>query len=266
MEYRAIPKGYMTVGELAKKMNTTVRTLQYYDKEGLLTPSAESEGGRRLYTDKDMVKLHQILSMKYLGFSLDEIKGHLASLDTPDDVARVLGEQARIVKEKIATLTETLRAIEALREETLRMHTVDFKKYADIIVLLQLKNDLYWVVKHFDDNMLEHIRENFSQQSGLEFVNEWKDLCDETAELQKNGISPLSEQGQAIAKTWWDIVIKFTGGNMAMLPQLMEFAQNRDNWDNVWKEKYTLVEPFLMQALEEFFKNMGQNPFEGVSQ
>ena len=45
---RAIPKGYMTVGELAKKMGTTVRTLQYYDKEGLLSPSSESEGGRRL--------------------------------------------------------------------------------------------------------------------------------------------------------------------------------------------------------------------------
>ena len=50
-KYRAIPQGFMTVGEVAKKMGVTVRTLQYYDKEGLLSPSAESEGGRRLYTD-----------------------------------------------------------------------------------------------------------------------------------------------------------------------------------------------------------------------
>ena len=63
-KYRAIPEGFMTVGELAKKMNVTVRTLQYYDKEGVLSPSAESEGGRRLYTDKDLVLLHQILSLK----------------------------------------------------------------------------------------------------------------------------------------------------------------------------------------------------------
>lgn len=68
-KYRAIPEGFMTVGELAKKMNVTVRTLQYYDKEGVLSPSAESEGGRRLYTDKDLVLLHQILSLKSLGFS-----------------------------------------------------------------------------------------------------------------------------------------------------------------------------------------------------
>ena len=57
-KYRAIPEGFMTVGELAKKMGVTIRTLQYYDKEGLLSPSAESEGGRRLYTDKDLVLLH----------------------------------------------------------------------------------------------------------------------------------------------------------------------------------------------------------------
>ena len=68
--YRAIPQGFMTVGQVAKKMGVTVRALQYYDKEGLLSPSAESEGGRRLYTDKDLVKLHQIISLKSLGFSL----------------------------------------------------------------------------------------------------------------------------------------------------------------------------------------------------
>ena len=44
---KAIPTGYMTVGEVAQKMGVTVRTLQYYDREGLLTPSAISEGGRR---------------------------------------------------------------------------------------------------------------------------------------------------------------------------------------------------------------------------
>jgi DNA-binding XRE family transcriptional regulator len=41
-KYRAIPKGYMTVGEVAKKMGITVRTLQYYDKEKLLCPSNPS--------------------------------------------------------------------------------------------------------------------------------------------------------------------------------------------------------------------------------
>ena len=99
-KHRAIPPGFMTVGEIAKKIGVTVRTLQYYDKEGLLSPSAESEGGRRLYTDKDLVTLHQITSLKSLGFSLDDIKQHLISLETPAAVANALTEQADDIRKK----------------------------------------------------------------------------------------------------------------------------------------------------------------------
>ncbi|MEG0128112.1 MerR family transcriptional regulator [Clostridium sp.] len=83
-------KDLLTVGTVAKEMDVIVRTLQYSDKQGLLNPSFKSEGGRRLYTKKDMVKLHQILSLKYLGFSLDEIKDNILSFDNPMKVARIL--------------------------------------------------------------------------------------------------------------------------------------------------------------------------------
>ena len=98
---RAIPEGYMTVGELAGTMGTTVRTLQYYGREGLLSPSSESERGRRLYTYKDMIRLHQIQALKSLGFSLGDIKNRLISLDTPEEVAEALTGQAQSIREKI---------------------------------------------------------------------------------------------------------------------------------------------------------------------
>ncbi len=151
-KYRAIPQGFMTVGEVAKKMGVTVRTLQYYDKEGLLSPSAESEGGRRLYTDKDLVTLHQIISLKSLGFSLDDIKGRLISLETPADIANALTEQADDIRQKIEQLKVSLSAIEQLKAEVLQMQTVNFKKYADIIVNLQMENDSYYLIKRFDDD------------------------------------------------------------------------------------------------------------------
>lgn len=44
--------GYINIGEVAKIMKVNVRTLQYYNKEGVLKPTAESEGGRRLYGGK----------------------------------------------------------------------------------------------------------------------------------------------------------------------------------------------------------------------
>lgn len=110
-KYRVIPEGFMTVGQLAKKIGITIRTLQYYDKEGLAFTSVESEGGRRLYIDKDLVKLHQILSLKSLGFSLKDIKGGLISLKTPDDVAKALTEQADVLRKKIEQLKDSLVAI-----------------------------------------------------------------------------------------------------------------------------------------------------------
>src|SRR5699024_4985501 len=114
--------------------------------EGLLAPSAFSEGGRRLYTDKDLVRLHQILALKQLGFSLEAIKSQLSSLDTPDEVAEALEQQASAIREKISDLTESLREIEALKAEVLAMQSVDFQKYADIIVNLSMKNEFYWMI------------------------------------------------------------------------------------------------------------------------
>lgn len=138
-------KDLLTVSQLAKLMDITVRTLQYYDKEELLTPSCKSEGGRRLYTKKDVVKLHQILSFKYLGFSLEDIKHKLISLDNPDDVVKALNSQEQALKSQIEKLKEAVSAIQSLRYEVSLIHEVDFNKYADIIALIRQNNEGYIV-------------------------------------------------------------------------------------------------------------------------
>ena len=263
-KHRAIPQGYMTVGQLAKKMNTTVRTLQYYDKEGLLSPSAESEGGRRLYADKDVILLHQIQSMKYLGFSLDDIKNRLVYLETPKQVSDALTAQAEAVREKIISLTEVLGAIETLKNETMQMDAVDFRRYADIVVMLQMGNKDYWVVKNFDSKMWDHIRDNYDEKSGAEAFATLKRVCKEAAELQKSGISPESEQGSTIAKDFWDFVTEFTGGDMSMLPEIMKFPENKDGWDADFRQMWENAEAFIVKAMEYYFTNLGVNPFEGV--
>ena len=262
-KHRAIPLGFMTVGEVAKKIGVTVRTLQYYDKEGLLSPSAESEGGRRLYTDKDLVILHQIISLKSLGFSLNDIKHRLISLETPSDVANALTEQADSIRKKIEQLTATLTAIEQLKEEVLQMQTVNFKKYADIIVNLQMKNDSYYLIKRFDDDTLDHIRNRFDKESGLNFMNRFNRLSDEIIELQKAAVSPESEECQRIVKEYWGLITEFTNGDMSMLPKLMEVG-NIDTAANAWEERQKMVNGYLEPALQIYFSRLGENPFEEV--
>lgn len=264
-KYTAIPDGYMTVGEAARKMGITVRTLQYYDKEGLLSPSAESEGGRRLYTDKDLVKLHQIISLKSLGFSLDDIKQHLISLETPTDVANALTKQADIIRGKIEQLTASLTAIEQLKAEVLQMQTVNFKKYADIIVNLQMKNDFYFLIKRFDDDTLDHIRNQFDKESGLNFMDRYNRLSDKIVQLQKENVSPESEKCQQVIKEYWGLIMEFTNGDMSMLPKLMEIG-NIDTAANAWEERQKIVNDYLEPALQIYFLKLGVNPFEEVKQ
>lgn len=259
--YKAIPQGYMTVGEVAKKMSVTVRALQYYDREGLFCPSAVSEGGRRLYTDKDIIKLHQILSLKSLGFSIDEIKNKLTSIDTPDEVAAALTEQSKAIRAQIETFTQSLHDIETLKTEVLKMQSVDFKKYADIIVNLQMRNDNYWLIKYFDDNTLDYLRGRFDKESGLAFINKFNSLRDRAVQYSSEGIAPESAQGQEFAKEFWRLITEFTGGDMSMLPQLMKMGEiNTDNTD--WQQKQEKLNAFLGPALETYFNNLGMNPFE----
>lgn len=260
-KYRAIPNNFMTIGEVAKKMGVTVRTLQYYDKEGLLSPSKQSEGGRRLYSSKDLIMLHQVLSLKSLGFTLDDIKERLIKLETPKDVANALSEQADDIRNKIKNLQDSLKAIEQLKEEVLQMNTVNFKKYADIIVNLQMKNEFYPLIKRFDDNTLDHIRNKFDKESGLDFMARFNRLSDEIVRLHKEKVSPESEESQKIVGEYWGLIMEFTNGDMSMLPKLMEVG-NIDMATNSWEERQKIVNDYVGPALEIYFKRIGINPFE----
>ena len=67
------------VKEFADLTKVTVRTLHYYDQVGLLKPSFEKPNGYRVYTDADLWKLQQIVTLKFMGFSLGQIRRLLDS-------------------------------------------------------------------------------------------------------------------------------------------------------------------------------------------
>lgn len=71
-----------TTGELAKLCNVSVRTVQYYDERGILVPTSLSEGGRRLFTDKDLKMLETICFLRNLGISIKDIAQILGSKES----------------------------------------------------------------------------------------------------------------------------------------------------------------------------------------
>lgn len=81
----------MRIGEVAERTSLSFRTLRHYDDVGLVSPSARTDGGFRLYTEKDVERLLIIRRMKPLGYSLDEMRELLDVVDAltaaPDDPA-----------------------------------------------------------------------------------------------------------------------------------------------------------------------------------
>lgn len=254
-KYRAIPDGYMKVGELAKKAGVTVRTLQYYDKEGLFSPSAESEGGYRLYTDKDLVKLLQILMMKRLGFTLSDIKKRIVSMDTTAEVLDVLTEHATNIRKEIDNLTESLNALELLKEEIVQVDSVDFKKFADILALLQMKNERYWLVKYLDDDVLDELKNRAISDENITMMPDaTNDYIVEAAKLQNDGISPESEQGQDLAKRFWGWLMEITGGDISLVKKINEQMINSIS-DEKHDESMENFRLFMASALGVYFDN-----------
>lgn len=134
--------GFYTSGQFAKKANVTIRTIRYYDKQGLLKPAGVSEGGYRLYTDSDFAKLQKILSLKYLGFSLDEIRSITINDDDNDYVDESLRLQLNLVRKRI----EHLKLVEQTLSETSRLVTdnqaVDWNKILHLIHITNMEKTL----------------------------------------------------------------------------------------------------------------------------
>lgn len=75
---------HMQIGQVAARTELSISTVRHYDEVGLVTPSARSTGGFRLYTEADVERLLVIRRMKPLGFTLTEMKDLLDSLGILD--------------------------------------------------------------------------------------------------------------------------------------------------------------------------------------
>lgn len=119
------------VGELAKQTGLSVRALHYYDQIGLLVPSRNKGNGHRLYTGTDIVRLQQIVALKHLGFSLDEIKEFLQSAGySPGSVINLHISQLREHIKKQQTLC---RQLEKIAESLQSQKEVTPEQFIEII-------------------------------------------------------------------------------------------------------------------------------------
>ena len=129
-----------TTGEMAKRCNVSVRTVQFYDQKGVLHPSSESEGGRRLYNDDDLTKLSLICTLKSIGLSLDSIKSVMASELSEKILTLLLNEQEKKLTNEIDKRQKQLEMITVIKESITGKAGVSANTILDMEHIMEAKN------------------------------------------------------------------------------------------------------------------------------
>lgn len=116
------------IGDLAKLTGLTVRALRFYDQIGLFSPSGLTESGHRLYNESDLSRLHQIVSLKELGLSLEEIKsvvtgGQISPLEIVDLQINQIQEQIKQQQKLLEQLRHVSKLMQGKRELTVEDFT-----------------------------------------------------------------------------------------------------------------------------------------------
>ncbi len=270
---------HYTTSQFAQKAAVTPRTLRFYDKVGLLSPSEYTEAGYRLYSDKDLWSLQQILALKFLGFSLEEIKVCLQT--NPERLRETLATQKAMMEEKRSQLDAILQAIEKA-EGALENNQEDWKAIiTDVIQVMHMEQNKEWVNKYLTTEQQQKMAEisrksyspeaarkvaewgkNWSEEDQRRAGQQWDAFFTELRRLVAEKNDPTSAEGQALAKQQSELIGQFTRGDADVESGLKQWWKNHDELSTQEQPlsmySYSKEEAeFLQQALKHYKQSQG---------
>ncbi len=134
-----------TTGDLTKLCGVTVRTVQYYDARNILTPSALSEGGRRLYSEEDLRKLKIICFLRSVDLPISSIAELFAQENSAEVLELLLQQQEEALRGEIRERQEKLQTLENLNRELKSMDRFSVDSIGDIASKMENKRQLWRV-------------------------------------------------------------------------------------------------------------------------
>ena len=217
----------MKVGELAKRTGISVRTLHYYEEIGLLEPLRQMSSGHRVYGVAELARLQQILSLRQVGLSLEEIRDFMNRDDfSPLEVielhlGRLRGEidMARRLAGRLESIAERLRAAEEVSADQ----------------FLTTIEDTLMFEKYYTPEQMEQLaarREEVGEERIREAQQEWQDLFERYREEMEKGTDPASETVQALARKSRSLVAEFTGGDPGIHESLSKMYREAPDTPN----------------------------------
>jgi len=208
------------IKELSKITHVSVRTLHHYDAVDLLKPSIRLDNGYRVYSEADLLKLQQIIALKFFGFELSQIKILLA------DKVDIFGHfvvQSQLLQQKAKTLLTASQTLNNIIAECSGNQSIPWKTIIELIEVYRMTQQLEktWAGKIFNAEELkeyarfEHALQTKPVAEKHAFEQAWDDLIAEIgANLKRD---PYSDFGIAIGKRCMDLVNNLYGQeNIAM--------------------------------------------------
>jgi DNA-binding transcriptional MerR regulator len=220
MEFEALK-----VGELARRTGLTIRALHHYDEIGLLKPSLHTPAGHRLYTAADVARLQQVLSLRQLGFSLEQVRDCLDRPGfSPLEVIRLHVARLRKQIELQRQLCAGLEALAAYFESAGEVSAETFLQAIEVMTMIE---------NYYTPEQLESFRKRTEEAAAAgqdiarQGAADWAALmADYTAEMQK-GTDPADPRVQALEKRRQELVNAITGGD----------PETEQNLKRLWTER-----------------------------
>lgn len=244
------PTKLYKVRAFAKLAGVTVRALHHYDRLGLLKPNRRTGSSYRLYSERDLARLEEIVVLKFLGIPLKEIR---PLLDQQSGLAEALRRQQRVLREKRQQLEQAMTTI-AAAERSVRSDTgPDWALFRHVIQEIEMQNETEWSKKYYSPEAQEKIEQRkalWSPELQEEVSKKWDALfADIEASL---GEDPAGPTGQALAARWKALLAGFSGGDPEIQKGLNKMWSDQQNWPAPQRERYAIkpeIQEFIMKAM-----------------
>ena len=234
---------FYQVREFAELAGVTVKALHHYDRLGLLKPR-RTDAGYRMYAERDLERLEQIIALKFLGVPLKQIGAVLdrAALALPE----ALRLQCKALEEKQVLLARAIRAIRAAEEAIEPGKPADPAILKRIIEVIDMQNDIEVMKKYYSTEEAWEKRRRYYEEGPSE---EWQELYrDVRAAI---GEDPAGEKAQALADRWLKLSVRAWTGDPDVQTDSTTAWMDREHWPPAIKRR---IAEFHLEEVVEFIQ------------
>lgn len=225
----------MQIQEFAQRTGVTVRTLHHYDRLGLLRPGGRTASGYRLYGERELIRLQQIATLKFIGCSLKEIKAILSGPSS--DLGETLKLQREALERKRRTLDKALRAVDRAQKRFAQTGRPDWNALQHIIEVIQMEQDKSWMLPYFTPAQQAVLAARKSEiREGEEG---WAKLIPEIEAATKDGLDPFSEKARSLIERHHELVNLLTGGDPGIEAGFERIYADKANWPANFKSPFS---------------------------